>query len=214
MPGELPESKVDRNIPSIKTPIVLPSGKWNFSTGHIFINGQNISELIEHSPEKPIEFWAQLSGDLNAFINQTLRRFGKKRKKKVGSSEVEEDIDPNGELGRLVALGEAYIAKIMRLMKRKYDEKTDGISYMLDEDGQLTLNGTNIHAFIHMAKQYPSQKARLFLQGLKNRLGIILSNKSGNSNYEKIREATLALFKDIDEEVNRITEKERLIEKT
>lgn len=214
--AKLPETKVDRNLPRISQPIKLSSGQWQFHQGRILINGQDMGTLLQETNLQPAAFWSQLATDLNEFLDQQLRQAsGKKRNKKMGRKEVEidDDIDPTGELGQIAGLVEAYIAKIMRILKRKYDEKTDGLSYSLDTDGQLILNGMNVTSFVDMAGRYPSNKARLFLQGLKNRLAIILSNKSNNSNYEKIRDATLRLFSDIDLEIKRIVEKERLLEK-
>lgn len=210
--GEIPQTRVDKNLQRAQVTIKPPSGNWKFVKGQIILNGQNVARMIEQGAKQPTVFWSKLANDLEQFRKFYIRKKLKKRRRKVGGQIIEEEVDPTGELGHLSALVDAYIAKIMRILKKKYDEKEDGLSYMLDEDGQLTVNGMNVTSFIHMARNYPSQKARMFLKGLKNRLSVILSNKSSNPNYEKIRETTLALFEEIDEEINRITEKERLIE--
>ncbi len=211
-PAEIPETRVDRNLPRDPSSIKLPSGIWKFAKGQIIINGKNIGVLLEQAVEQPAAFWSQVANDLHAFLQHNLKRTGQRRKKKIG--ETDEDYVLDGELAQLSALAEAYIAKIMRIIKRKYDEKADGFSYTLDEDGQLILNGINITSFIETASQHPSEKAILFLKGLKNRLGVILSNKTGNANYEKIRESTYKLYDEIDRELKRIVEKDRLIENT
>lgn len=209
-PAEIPETRVDRNLPRDPSSLKLPSGIWKFAKGLIVINGKNIGVLLEEAVEQPAAFWSQVANDLHAFLQHNLKRTARQRKKKIG--EMDEDYVLDNELAQLSALVEAYIAKIMRIIKRKYDEKADGFSYTLDEDGQLILNGINITSFIQTASQHPSEKAILFLKGLKNRLGVILSNKMGNSNYEKIREATYKLYDEIDRELKRIVEKDRLIE--
>lgn len=215
--AEVPDSRIHKELPSVKTPLTLPSGRFHFAKGELILNGKNIGTIIEEAVEPSTAFWSQLANDLNIFLEQSLRKQALQKKRKKGDKGVFagqeiEDIDPTGELGHLAALVEAYIAKIMRILKRKYDETADGLSYTLDEDGQLILNGMNVNSFVIMAQQYPSDKAKLFLKGLKNRLSVILSNKGGNPNYEKIRDATLNLFKEIDCEIKRIVEKERLIE--
>jgi len=212
--AEIPDSRIDPNLPRARLAPKPPAGKWIFSKGHIVLNGQDVGTLIEQASKKPQGFLSQLAGELEVFRNYYIRKNIKRRKRKVKGNVVIEAFDPTGELGQLSALVDAYIAKIMRLLKRRYDETADGLSYRLDEDGQLTLNGMNVNAFIEMARQYPSDKARKFLKGLKTRLSHILTNKSRNPNYDKIREATYQLFEEIDLELKRIVEKERLIENT
>lgn len=211
---DLPDTRIDRNLPRIRTLLKPAAGKWVFKNGQILFKGQDVGKLLEQAGKKPTAFWSSLAAELEVFRNYYIRKKGKKRKRKVQGKVVVELVDPSGELGRLSALVDAYIGKIMRLIKRKYDETADGLSYCLDDDGQLTLNGMNVNAFIDMARRYPSDKARKFLKGLKNRLGIILSNKSHNPNYDKIKEATDSLFNEIDQEIEKIVEKERLIENT
>ncbi|MBI2340712.1 MAG: hypothetical protein HYU99_10190 [Deltaproteobacteria bacterium] len=211
-PAEIPQTRIDRNLPRAPVLPKPPPGKWDYSGGRIVLNGRDVAGLIEQTAnQKPVAL-SKLAGELEAFRNYYIRKNSKKRKRKAGGEVIVEELDPTGELGHLSALVDAYIAKIMRLLKRKYDEKADGLSYSLDDDGQLVLNGMNVTAFIRMAEQYPGDKARLFLKGLKERLSVILSNKTRNPNYEKIYEATQRLFEQIDLELKRIVEKERLIE--
>lgn len=207
--AEIGGARTSKNAPR---PVGLkpPAGDWKLINGRILINGRDVGQLIEQSVGQPAAFWSALANDLDDYRKFYLRKYARKRKKK-GVITLE---DPTGELAHLSALVEAYIGKIMRILKRKYDEKTDGLSYVLDDDGQLCLNGMNVTSFIEMAKNYPSKKAQIFLQGLKTRLGVILSNKSRSPNYEKIREVTQALFLEIDREIKRIIEKDRLIENT
>ncbi len=188
--GEIPDSKIGPNRSG--NTIQLPTGSWSYAGGILTLNGKNITHLIEQPPPQAAAFWTSIAKDLDAFRKNFLKR--RLRKKNLSADEEE-------EIGHLDALVEAYIAKVMRLLKRKYDETTDGLSYTLDEDGQLTLNGMNIHSFIRMSRLYPSNKAKIFLKGLKNRLFIILSNKSNNPNYDKIHEITLSLVEEIDAEI-------------
>ena len=213
-PAEIPQARIDKNRPQAPLLLKPPPGKWQFSGRHIILNGQDVGRFIEGGAALPPAALSKLAGELEVFRNYYIRKNSKKRKRKVGGEVILEEVDPTGELGHLSALVEAYIAKIMRLLKRRYDETTDGLSYCLDNDGQLLLNGMNVTAFIQMAERYPSDKARLFLKGLKTRLTVILSNKTRNPNYEKIYEATRRLFEQIDVELERIVEKERLIENT
>lgn len=212
--GEIQQTRIGRNLPKTPATIKPPSGGWEYSNGHLTINGQEVGRLIENSLGQPAAFWSALANDLDQFRKYYICKNSKKRKKKIGGETIVEEIDPTGELGHLSALVEAYIAKIMRILKRKYDETTDGLAYNLDNEGQLLINGMNVTSFIRMARDYPSKKAQVFLQGLKNRLSIILSNKTGSPNYEKVKETTYQLIREIDVEMKRIVEKDRLIDKS
>lgn len=212
--GEIQQTRIGRNVPRSPAALKPPAGGWEYSNGHLTINGQDVARLIENSLGQPAAFWSRLANDLDQYRKFYIRKNSKKRKRKIGGEIIIDDLDPTGELGHLSALVEAYIAKIMRILKRKYDETTDGLAYNLDDEGQLVINGMNVTSFIQMARNYPSKKAQLFLQGLKNRLSIILSNKTGSPNYEKVKETTYQLIREIDVEMKRIVEKDRLIDKS
>lgn len=211
--AEIPQGRINRNQPRVPTTLKPPSGTWGFQKGQIILNGENIEALINRSNHMPATFWSGLANDLISYRNYYLYLNLRKRKKKSArKGELDpEDLEAIDDLNHLCAVVEAYLGKIMRILKKKYDETTDGLSFTLDQDNQLTLNGMNVTSFIAMAKAYPTRKALVFLRGIKNRLSIILSNKTGNLNYEKIREVTLKLFEEIDAELNRITEDDKML---
>lgn len=214
VPAEIPETRVDRNriTPSRPSPIPSPQGEWNFTNGKIYLNGQDVSQLIEQGLKNSGIILSKLANDLDAFRQYYFRRNSQRKKKKVGDEIIEEEMDPTGELGQLSALVDALIGKIMRTIKKKYDQTKDGLAFELDKDGQLNLNGMNVTSFIAMARQYPGKKAKIFLKGLKNRLAVILSNKSRNPNYERIRGVVMRIYREIDREIERILEKDHLLE--
>jgi hypothetical protein len=52
-----------------------------------------------------------------------------------------------------------------------------------------------------MARKHRTDKSRLFLKGLRNRLAILQSNRAGNTNYEKIRVTVDRLSQEIEKEL-------------
>jgi hypothetical protein len=199
--GDLPQTKVDKHNLPTHGGIKLPSGTWQFNQGRLILNGLFITDLIESHTEYPPSFWSQVVLDLEAFRDQTIR----KRLRKNIKKESQNDIDPTGELGQLAGLVDAYITKIMQILRKKYDETQDGLSFCLDEAGQLTLNGVNVTAFIETVQSYPTEKARLFLSGLKRRLGPILQNRSSSASYDKIYDITMKLFAQMDHIISKKT---------
>ncbi|MFO1518513.1 MAG: hypothetical protein U1F57_02420 [bacterium] len=159
---------------------------FNYVNGRILMNKQDLAKLIsENLTHLTASYWTQISRRLEDYRQWALRHV----------SDVE-------QLAMFAAMVHALLTKIGGRLKKKFDEKIDGISFQLEE-GQLLLNGINIHAFIEMAKRHPTQKAKIFLKGIKNRLGVMLSNRFGNPNYEKIRTTCEELFAEIDRELVR-----------
>lgn len=190
-----------------------PQGQWNFINGRIEVNGQDVADIISQTKGRHSSFLSDLARDLEAFRNHYIRRNIRRRRKRIGKKEILEEIDPTGQLGHLSALVDAYIAKIMRQLKRQYDQTADGLFCEVDEDGQLILNGMNVNAFIQTARNHPNDKARLFLKGIRGRLAYVLENKRRTASFERLKEVVQKLFDEIDLEIQRIIDKDRLLGK-
>lgn len=159
---------------------------FNFLNGKILMNKQDLSKLIsENLTHLSASYWTQIARRLDEYRQWALRHIS----------------DPE-QLAVFAALVHAFLNKIGGRLKRKFDEKVDGISFHFEE-GQLLLNGINIHAFVEMSRKHPTQKARIFLKGLKNRLGLMLSNRHGNPNYEKLHDVVEDLMHEIDRELSK-----------
>ncbi len=148
------------------------------------MNQQELSQLIsENLTHLAASYWSDLAHRLEDY-----RRWAMGRVR-----------DPE-QLAIFAAVIHALLQKLGGRLKKKFDETVDGLAFSLEE-GQLLLNGINVHAFIQMAQKNPTQKAKIFLKGLKNRLGILLSNRLGNPSYERIRDVAEELFSQIDVEL-------------
>ena len=159
---------------------------FDFKGGRLLLNKQDLAKHIsENLTHLAASYWTQLSRRLENYRQWALRHVS----------------DPE-QLAVFAAMVHALLTKIGGRLKKKFDEKIDGIAFQLEE-GQLLLNGINVHAFIAMARRHPTPKARIFLKGVKSRLGVMLSNRLGNPNYEKIRTIVEELFSQIDQELLR-----------
>lgn len=195
--------------PPARDRIPAPVGKWAFDGRRILHNGADVAHIIaEPLTSKTTTEWSHLAQQIEAFKFYFM---AKRRKKKFSLLRKKNEEVDDPEISVVVALAEAYVEKITRKIKRRFDETADGLSFILDADGQMVINGMNVTAFIDMAKSHPSDKAKTFLKGLKNRLAILLANKSGSASYEGIRDKTAELMRQIDEEINRIVAQERLL---
>ncbi len=160
--------------------------EFDYSGGRLLMNRQEISRLIsDNLTHFPASYWSNV-----AYHLENYRKFVMKR------------IQEPDQLAIFSALVQTLLHKLSGRLKRKLDETVDALTFSV-EDGQLLLNGINVNAFLEMAKQNPTQKAKIFLKGLKNRLGIMLTNRLGNPNYEKIRSIAHDLFDQIDQELGK-----------
>ncbi len=159
---------------------------FNFKGGRILLNHQDLSKLIsENLSHLGASYWAQTARKLENYRQWALRH-----------------VDDPEQLAVFAALVHAFLTKIGGRLKRKFDETIDGLAFHYEE-GQLLLNGINVNAFVEMARRNPTRKAKIFLKGLKNRMGLMLSNRLTNLNYEKIRVIVEELTGQIDEELSK-----------
>lgn len=179
----LPERETGR-APAQDWRFVIQGQKFDFQGGKILLNSQNLSELIsENLTHLSAQYWTTLSRRLARYRDWATLH-----------------IDDPDALAKFSALVHAFLTKIFGRIKKKFDETLDGVSFHL-EDGQLLLNGVNVNAFLEMAKKHRTEKGRIFLKGLRNRLAILQTNRSGNPNYEKIRETVDRLATAIEKEL-------------
>lgn len=181
---DIPDRQVEGQPASQDWEYQAGNAVFDFRGGRILLNKQDLSKLIsENLSHLGASYWAQTARHLENYRQWAMKRVR----------------DPE-QLAVFAALIHAFLTKIGGRLKRKFDETMDGLAFHL-EDGQLLLNGINVNAFIDMARRHPTPKAKVFLKGLKNRLGLMLSNRLSNLNYEKIRGVVEDLTRQIDEEL-------------
>ncbi len=181
----VPERQIEEQAASQNWEFKEGNATFDFRRGQILLNQQDLSKLIsENLSHLGASYWAQTARRLENYRQWALRHVK----------------DPE-QLALFAALIHAFLCKIGGRLKRKFDETIDGLAFHLEE-GQLLLNGINVNAFIEMARQNPTRKAKIFLKGLKNRMGLMLSNRLSNLNYEKIRGVVESLSGQIDKELS------------
>ena len=160
--------------------------EFDFRQGKLLLNQQDLAKHIsENLTHLGANYWTNLSRRLSQYRDWATL-----------------NVDDPAALGKFFALIHAFLTKIFGRIKKKFDETIDGVSFHL-EDGQLLINGININACLKMARKKRTKKGRIFLKGLRGRLAVLQSNRSGNPNYEKIRETVDRLAAEIDEELKR-----------
>ena len=150
--------------------------EWTYRDGHIFVNDIDIEDVLGYD-SRDVRLWCGISSALIDYKNEVERR-GK------------------GNLSKFFARSTAVQDKVLFNMKRLYDEKTDGV-FLSFGDGELLFNNFNVRAFLAMYHMRPTRKARKFLYGIKSKLGLILMNKNGTNQYERVHRVVLRLYEEV-----------------
>lgn len=165
----------------------------DFAGGRMVLNGQEMSDVIRGMVENQPSTLAALASQIEDYKKKRLRRRNQLVAKNPQLAKKEDE-----ELGKLFAACDAHIEQIGRHIQRRFNQTRDGFAVEFDEDGQLIMNGMNIHALIERSRTDATEKSRLFLKGIRRRLELMLANKSGTPAFEKIRDVVEILTKDID----------------
>lgn len=178
-------------IPRVALP-PLPKG-LSFDGGRLMRNGKPLGQVVREAATSDPAQLSAIARELEAYKKARLARRNRLARHYPGAAAREDDV-----LGVLFAACDAHIEQIGRHIQKRYDRTRDGFAVEFDENGQLILNGMNIHAFVTQVRSAPSDRSRLFLKGVKTRLGHVLENRSGSGLYEKLREVIMGLLAEID----------------
>lgn len=168
-----------------------PATRVTIDGNRLLLKGREIRELVDESLIGDRSRLSTIAGELEGFKKSQLERARRAQKRGRLPPGLMDDIS------RQVALAEAHLARIGGFLHDRYEETQSGVKFFLDEGGQLIMNGMNVHMFVEACKEYPTPKSRAFLKGIRARLAVILSSRSGG-HCERIREVVIALFSDID----------------
>ncbi|PIR17248.1 MAG: hypothetical protein COV46_05010 [Deltaproteobacteria bacterium CG11_big_fil_rev_8_21_14_0_20_49_13] len=157
------------------------SEKWNYRDGHIYLNDEDIEVLLDESRDD-VGFQSAVSDAISEYKDVVWKK-------------------DNASYQKFVARAESVQDRILFNMKRIYDEKTGGIRISWGDGGYL-VNNINVRAILALYHIRPTDKARKFLSGLKSKLALILVNKNGSSQYERINHIVKTLYCEVDDALN------------
>jgi len=169
-----------------------PSGTIAFQNEKLIMGGLEVAQMIADAAKNNPQFLSKIAREIEKFKKECIQ-FAKHLNKngKLGQKEMK-------DLNALYTLCENHIAKIGEVLKGCYDETRSGLKVNFDDDGQLILNGMNINMFIESCRDNPTPKAKLFLKGIRGRLGHVLENKANARNFERVQDVILKLLDEID----------------
>jgi len=150
--------------------------RWSFSGGRVFLEGHDVNALISDE-NCSVRTWLGLASGLDTY------------RKKIAAQ-----ANQTSQFTKFDAVVEALIGKILGCLKRVYDQKRSGIRWQM-ENGQLILNGINVRSFLALYRMNRNEKATRYLEGLKEKLEIIVNDPD----HGKIRPTALELLEEIKE---------------
>ncbi len=156
--------------------------RWTFEEGHILIDGYDVAPVINQE-EPTIRTLVGMASGLDEYKRHN-ERLAHRR--------------PG--VGKLVAMADALIERVMGRVKKIYDDKIFGVKWKL-KGGDLIVNGVNIHAFLALYQVRKTEKAYQYLVGLQGKIDKLIANPSGSWRNEKVRASLLQLRREIANEL-------------
>lgn len=157
------------------------SEKWTFKDGYICLNGEDIEALLDME-HNDVKFQSAVSDAVSEYKDLVWRK---------GS----------GLYIKFAIRADSIQDKILCNMKRIYDERTGGVRLAWG-DGSYLLNNINVRALLALYHVRPTEKARKFLSGLKAKLALILVNKNGSPQFERVHTVIQSLYAEVDHAIS------------
>lgn len=157
---------------------------WSYDDGHVFVDGYDVNELISDE-DVTVSTLIGLASGIGDY-----KQMVQKRPQAVSGAP------------KFIALVDALLERILRRVKRVYDDKMFGMSWQF-RDNELIVNNVNITSFLALYRVRKTDKARRFLQGLQQKIDTLIANPSGNMSNERARHALLSLKREIDDELEK-----------
>jgi hypothetical protein len=149
---------------------------WQFDGHHVLQDGEDVEEKVDH-PKAGVRDWEDVSARLAIYKNVVQRR-------------------APSRFARLAAAIDRIHGRILFHMKRVFDEKMGAVQLRWG-DGRALLNNVNIRALMALYHVRPTEKARRYLDGLKTKLGLILSGAHASPAYARVQGLAQDLYDEI-----------------
>lgn len=157
--------------------------KWTFEGDHVCFNGFDANELINESGSD-VQYLCGLSAALDQYRQHIWGNGGKSAAKFNGTVN-------------------ALLEKILGRLGSIYDGIFSGVRFEYSGSG-FWVNDVNISAVLKLYKLRPTCKARCYLVGLRNKLGLIISAQNGSARYDGILGKAEKLFNEISRTLDNI----------
>lgn len=154
-----------------------PDEKWTFEEGRkICINGEDVAEAVR-TGNNDVRLLVGVSHGLSAYQQHVWGRGGK------GNADFN---------GTVAALQSTIVGRMSNL----YDGLTGGVHFeAVGED--FWVNNVNIRSVLHLYLQRPTDAGRRYLEGLREKLALILSRRQSSTRYDAVHGQAERLYQEV-----------------
>jgi len=154
-----------------------PDERWTYRDGAILLNDMDVKEIVRESGNE-VGVLCGVSHALNDYQHFVWSKGGKGNAPFNGLvNSVQHTIQ-----GRLINL---------------FDGLTGGIHFeWLGED--FWINNVNVRSVIKLYMLRPTEAARAYLEGLRDKVGLILSRRNASTRYDAVYDEAQQLYDEID----------------
>lgn len=151
--------------------------KWTFRDNRVFIDGEDAREVVGHAANS-VDVLCSVSQGLSDYQQHVWSRGGKGNAKFNGAV-----ASLHGTIcGRLGAI---------------YEDMTGGVRFECRGD-EFWINNINVRSVLNLYRLRPTDKARHYLRGLKQKLDLILSRGRSSTRADGVREPARQLSLEIE----------------
>ena len=164
---------------------------FSYENNRLSFQGKDLSIFIKENARSNPAVFSQIAKELEMFRQKKDKELRKKFVKNPITNESEE------EISHILALCEAHLARLAELMQNRYANLSTGCELEFDVNGQLILNGVNVQVALERYRDTRHPNARLYLQGLAQRLYYVLGQTHKNRTYSRLQGTLTHLYQDI-----------------
>jgi len=154
-----------------------PDEKWTFrENSRIYINDTDVREAVHENPND-VGLMCGVSHGLYEYQQFVWSKGGKQH----SSFNAAVDSLQHSVLGRIGSI---------------YDHITGGMQFELEGE-DLWLNNVNVRSVLKLYALRPTEAARTYLEGLREKVGLILSRRRTSSKYDAVADEAARLYDEI-----------------
>ena len=151
--------------------------KWHYKNGHIFVNDEDADNLINRN-QNDISLLTGLSSALDIYKNYVWNKGG-------------------GSHDKFNAAINSLQGKIVGRLGSIYEGIIGGVRYEFSGE-VLWINNVNIKAVIALYRLRPTEKARSYLKGLRDKLFLIIARQQSNPRVNGVHEVVHSIIDEIE----------------